>query len=64
PAPAGGVAEPKGGLSRTQQAAVALIVLSVLLVLIALALATTSLRRRMSNPPTVPPTAGTVRSGE
>jgi hypothetical protein len=49
--PAHQVANPGGGLSGVQRAAIALIVLSVVLVLLALALAITSLRRRMGGPP-------------
>ncbi|WP_433688107.1 hypothetical protein ACQP0I_04845 [Micromonospora carbonacea] len=48
---AGAGRHPDGGLSSAQRGAVALIVISVLLVVLALALATVSLRRRLTSPP-------------
>ncbi|MEU8022687.1 hypothetical protein AB0B88_10740 [Micromonospora haikouensis] len=49
-AAAGAGDRPGGGLSTAQRGAVALIVISVLLVVLALALATVSLRRRLTDP--------------
>ncbi|MBQ0904689.1 hypothetical protein [Micromonospora sp. U21] len=51
--PAGGSAD-DGGMTSVQRTAVILIVVSALLVVLALTLATTSLRRRLTDPTTVP----------
>ncbi|SCG44268.1 hypothetical protein [Micromonospora inositola] len=50
-------ASDEGGLSSVQRTAITLIAVSGLLVVLALVLATTSLRRRMNAPPTDPTTA-------
>ncbi|MEK8108182.1 hypothetical protein NKG94_30860 [Micromonospora sp. M12] len=71
PAPTGsqgvlpaGAGTTDGGMTSTQRTAVALIVVSALLVVLALTLATTSLRRRLIGPsPTPGPTPPTDRPG-